>query len=59
MNLHANHSIAELLKPYVDHIIQLLHIVFTDANRTEALLRSSMGVIGYVFVNGSYSLLSY
>lgn len=39
---------ANLLQPYVDSIFQLLQTVFQDANRTEALLRSSMGVVGYV-----------
>ena len=39
---------ANLLQPYVDSIFQLLHTVYQDANRTEALLRSSMGVVGYV-----------
>jgi importin subunit beta-1 len=39
-------STAELLKPYVEIIFQMLHTVFQDPNRTEALLRSSMGVIG-------------
>lgn len=37
---------ANLLQPYVDSIFQLLHTVFQDPNRTEALLRSSMGVVG-------------
>lgn len=37
---------AQLLAPYVESIFQLLQIVYTDPNRTEALLRSSMGVVG-------------
>ncbi|EME47146.1 hypothetical protein DOTSEDRAFT_41624 [Dothistroma septosporum NZE10] len=36
----------QLLQPYVESIFQLLHSVYQDPNRTEALLRSSMGVIG-------------
>lgn len=39
---------ANLLQPYVESIFQLLNTVYQDPNRTEALLRSSMGVIGYV-----------
>lgn len=35
-----------LLINYIDSIFSLLHSVFQDPNRTEALLRSSMGVIG-------------
>ncbi|KAK8241286.1 armadillo-type protein [Phyllosticta capitalensis] len=34
------------LVPYVEAIFSLLHTVQTDPNRTEALMRSSMGVIG-------------
>lgn len=37
-----------LLTPYVDSIFQLLNSVHCDENPSEALLRSSMGVIGYV-----------
>ncbi|KAK8177833.1 armadillo-type protein [Phyllosticta citrichinensis] len=35
-----------LLVPYVEAIFSLLHTVQSDPNRTEALMRSSMGVIG-------------
>jgi len=35
------------LKPYVDAIFKLLQLVSLDQNRSEALLRSAMGVIGY------------
>lgn len=35
-----------LLQQYVESIFQLLHVVHADPNRTEALLRSAMGVIG-------------
>lgn len=38
------------LQPYVESIFQLLNIVFLDQNKTEGLLRSSMGVIGYVIL---------
>jgi importin subunit beta-1 len=37
-----------LLQPFVESIFQLLHQVYQDSNRTEGLLRSSMGVVGYV-----------
>lgn len=36
----------QLLLPYVESIFQLLQSVYNDPNRTEALLRSSMGVLG-------------
>jgi len=47
-----------LLQPYVEPIFQLLHGVYQDTNRTEALLRSSMGVLGDIseaFPNGEIS----
>ncbi|KAF2860229.1 ARM repeat-containing protein [Piedraia hortae CBS 480.64] len=48
-----------LLRPdYIESVFQLLHIVWQDPNRTEALLRSSMGVIGDIaeaFPNGEYA----
>jgi importin subunit beta-1 len=34
------------LQPYVEAIFQLVHIVSEDPNRTEGLMRSTMGVIG-------------
>ncbi|TKA26670.1 hypothetical protein B0A50_04778 [Salinomyces thailandicus] len=37
---------SDLLRPYVESIFQLLHTVYQDPNRTEPLLRSSMGVVG-------------
>lgn len=37
---------ADVLKPFIDSIFRLLHLVFQDQNRSEGLLRSSMGVIG-------------
>lgn len=40
---------SDLLRPYVESIFQLLHTVYQDPNRTEPLLRSSMGVVGYVY----------
>ena len=39
---------ANLLQPYIESIFSLLHTVYQDVNRTEALLRSSMGVVGFV-----------
>ncbi|KAK5111448.1 hypothetical protein LTR62_004900 [Meristemomyces frigidus] len=47
-----------LLQPYVESIFSLLQTVYNDPNRTEALLRSSMGVIGDIseaFPNGECS----
>lgn len=47
-----------LLQPYIDSIFLLLQTVYQDPNRTEALLRSSMGVVGDIseaFPNGEYS----
>ena len=50
--LQAYHYIADntadLLKPYMDHIFHLIHIVSQDQNRSEGLVRSTLGVIGYV-----------
>ena len=42
----ANLVIAALLQPYVESIFSLLNIVWLDQNRSDALMRSSMGVIG-------------
>lgn len=37
---------AEILLPYVPSIFQLLNSIASDVNRSEALMRASMGVIG-------------
>lgn len=37
---------AQALSPYVESIFHLLNTVWLDQNRSESLLRSSMGVIG-------------
>lgn len=42
---------ANLLRDHVESIFNLLSIVYNDPNRTEALLRSSMGVVGYVLLH--------
>ena len=34
--------------PYVEMIFTVLTVIAQDPNRSEALLRSAMGVIGYV-----------
>ncbi|KAF2143455.1 uncharacterized protein K452DRAFT_225317 [Aplosporella prunicola CBS 121167] len=50
----------QALLPYVEPIFALLHTIHTDANRTEALMRSSMGVIGDIadtFSNGEFAEL--
>jgi importin subunit beta-1 len=47
-----------LLAPYVESVFSLLQTIFQDPNRSEALLRTSMGVIGDLsetFPNGEYS----
>ncbi|KAH8597724.1 armadillo-type protein [Bisporella sp. PMI_857] len=46
-----------LLQPLVESIFQLLNTVWTDPNKSDALMRSSMGVIGDLadaFPNGEY-----
>ncbi|KAI9753557.1 MAG: hypothetical protein M4579_005099 [Chaenotheca gracillima] len=48
----------QLLESYVEAVFQLLSIVWQDHNRSEALLRSSMGVIGDLadaFPTGNFS----
>lgn len=47
----------DLLQPYVESIFSLLNIVWLDQNRSDALMRSSMGVIGDLadaFPNGEF-----
>ena len=39
-------SSASQLQPFVESIFQLLHIISQDGNRSEGLMRASMGVIG-------------
>lgn len=34
------------LQPYVEPIFQLLHLISTDSQRSEGLMRSTMGVLG-------------
>lgn len=47
--LIANMGIAaEVLQPFVTSIFEVLNSIANDANRSEALMRSAMGVIGYV-----------
>jgi importin subunit beta-1 len=41
----------QMVAPNVESIMHLVHSVFVDQNRSESLMRSSMGVIGYVFPN--------
>jgi len=41
-----NLCIGALLQPYVEQIFHLLNTVWLDQNKSEGLLRSSMGVIG-------------
>ncbi|RMY79334.1 hypothetical protein D0863_00089 [Hortaea werneckii] len=48
----------DLLRPYVESVFQLLQTVYQDVNRTEALLRSSMGVVGDIseaFPSGEFA----
>lgn len=51
MIFFANKSTAEALQQYVASIFQLLNIIAQDMNRSESLMRSAMGVIGYVIIN--------
>jgi importin subunit beta-1 len=37
---------AGILQPFVPSIFELLNSIANDVNRSEALMRSSMGVIG-------------
>lgn len=37
---------AQVLKPYVESIFNLLSLIGSDANRSESLMRAAMGVIG-------------
>lgn len=39
---------AQVFQPYVQSVFQLLNIISQDMNRSEPLMRSAMGVIGYV-----------
>ena len=39
-------STAGILQPYVQSIFELLNNIANDANRSEALMRAAMGVIG-------------
>ncbi|KAK4452922.1 hypothetical protein QBC34DRAFT_20663 [Podospora aff. communis PSN243] len=41
-----NSGKTQVLQPFVPSIFQLLNTIATDANRSEALMRASMGVIG-------------
>jgi importin subunit beta-1 len=43
-----NQAPAALLQQYVEPIFSLLNIVWLDQNRSDALMRASMGVIGWV-----------
>ena len=38
--------VAQVLQPYVESIFQLLNTIAGDMNRSESLMRASMGVIG-------------
>lgn len=45
--MRANNAVAAaVLQPYVSSIFQLLNTVANDQNRSESLMRASMGVIG-------------
>ena len=37
---------ADTLRPYVESIFQLLHSIWEDGGRVDALMRASMGVLG-------------
>jgi importin subunit beta-1 len=40
------HALAQVLQQYVQSIFQLLNMIASDMNRSEALMRAAMGVIG-------------
>lgn len=44
----ADRDVAQLLTPYIESIFAVLNVIARDPNRSEALLRSAMGVIGFV-----------
>lgn len=49
-----------LLQPYVESVFQLLNAVWIDQNKSDSLMRSSMGVIGDLaeaFPNGEFSTM--
>ena len=43
---YAKISAVTSLQPYVESIFQLLHLISQDLNRSEGLMRASMGVLG-------------
>ena len=43
----ADLSEADLLTPFIEPIFNILQVISQDPNRSEALLRSAMGVVGY------------
>ena len=45
----ANDQTVTLIQPFVESIFQLLHIISQEGNRSEGLMRSAMGVIGFVY----------
>lgn len=45
-NMHTDISKDQVLQPYVQSIFHLLNLISQDMNRSESLMRSSMGVIG-------------
>jgi hypothetical protein len=53
----ANKNPVTLIQPFVESIFQLLHIISQEGNRSEGLMRSAMGVIGYVYPQ-FYSILA-
>lgn len=48
----ANILQAEVLQQHVSAIFTLLSLIASDINRSESLMRASMGVIGYVYCFG-------
>ncbi|KAE8355310.1 armadillo-type protein [Aspergillus coremiiformis] len=46
------------LQPYIESVFQLLHLISQDGNRSEGLMRASMGVLGDIaeaFPNGEFA----
>lgn len=44
-------GVAQALQQYIPAVFSLLNLIANDTIRSEALMRASMGVIGYVFKN--------
>jgi importin subunit beta-1 len=58
LKIRPNECAAALLQPYVESIFALLNTIWLDQNRSDSLMRASMGVIGDLseaFPNGEFA----